>query len=126
MNVFLNSEDFGPNDPWRMPRTIDQIHNPSPADTFVLIDEREDSITDAVFVVDMYESPPIFFDLPRSAHNVGGTFNFADGHAERRHWLDPRTMYPPVSKHGNVIITGPLNPPGPDFFWLQSKTTGPK
>jgi prepilin-type N-terminal cleavage/methylation domain-containing protein len=125
MNFFLNSDEFAPDDPWRMPRKIDEIQSPSPADTFVIIDEREDSVTDAVFVVDMYNSPPILADLPRSAHNVGGTLN-ADGHAERRHWIDPRMMYPPVSKHGNVIITGPLNPPARDFLWLQSKTTGPK
>jgi prepilin-type N-terminal cleavage/methylation domain-containing protein len=125
MNIFLNSEDFGPDDPWRMPRKIDEIQNPSPSDTFVIIDEREDSITDAVFVVDMHNSPPILADLPRSAHHVGGTLSFADGHSVRRHWLDPRTVYPPVSKHGNVIITRPT-PNDPDLIWLQSKTTGPK
>ena len=61
MNYYLNDPDGVPNDPWKhILRTGDMV-NPSPSQTFVFIDEREDSIDDSVFGVDMFKrsrSPP--------------------------------------------------------------------
>lgn len=49
---------------------------------------------------------------------------FADSHADRRKWLDPRVT-PPINKRGTIgIVAG--GPIGPDLAWLRSKTTGPK
>jgi len=40
-------------------------------------------------------------DYPASYHNFAGGFSFADGHAEIRKWLDPRTT--PILNRGVEI-----------------------
>jgi prepilin-type N-terminal cleavage/methylation domain-containing protein/prepilin-type processing-associated H-X9-DG protein len=124
MNTYLNPPDFGMPVPWRIVYKLSDLRNPSPADTFVLIDEREDSISDGYFVVDMFNTGPALSSVPQSAHNTGGTFGFADGHSERKRWLDPRTN-PPLQKRGNIGLTAGGGP-DPDVLWLRTKTTGPK
>lgn len=124
MNNFLNSVDHGPDDPWRMPRKMTDLVDPAPATTFVTIDEREDSIQDSVFVVDMYNPGPALASLPRAAHQNGGTLSFGDGHSVHKRWLDPRTR-PPIQKRGNIGISN-SGPPDVDVLWLRQHTTGSK
>lgn len=99
--------------------------DPGPAGTWVFLDEREDSINDGYFVVDMagYPNRPQSFrivDYPASYHNKAGGFSFADGHSEIKKWRDPRTM-PRLSK-----ADIPLNVPSannPDVLWMQERST---
>ncbi|MFM8356951.1 MAG: type II secretion system protein, partial [Verrucomicrobiota bacterium] len=62
----------------------------SPSQTWVTIDEREDSINDAWFAVDMTSYDPrrpagyLVVDYPASYHNRAGGLSFADGHSEIR------------------------------------------
>lgn len=121
MNNFL-AVDRGPLDPWRVGRKITDLNSPSPAGTFVLIDEREDSIQDGVFAVDMYNPGPALASVPQSAHSRGGTLGFADGHSERKRWLDPRTI-PPLKTRGHIGIWNEGGP-SPDTEWLRKQTTG--
>ena len=105
---------------------LSDMTDPAPAENWILIDEREDSINDGFFVVDMtgYPNSPgsiRLVDFPASYHNRAGGLNFADGHAEIRKWIDPRTI-PPMRK--NVELT--LNIPSPnnkDMIWLQERST---
>jgi prepilin-type processing-associated H-X9-DG protein len=98
---------------------------PGPSQTFVLIDEREDSINDGYFVVDMQGYPDRgaswkIVDYPASYHNGAATFAFADGHSEIHRWTNPRTI-PSLSK-SNI----PLNVPSPnneDVLWMQERST---
>jgi prepilin-type N-terminal cleavage/methylation domain-containing protein len=70
---------------WRMYLKLSDMTDPGPSMTWVLLDEREDSINDAFFVVDMtgYPNPTSnkIVDYPASYHNRAGGFAFADGHS---------------------------------------------
>jgi len=89
----------------------------------VLIDEREDSINDGYFVVDMagYPAQTIkLVDYPASYHNRAAGFSFADGHAEIHKWLDKRTT-PPMSKSDRPLNVGMAN--NKDVMWMMEHST---
>lgn len=110
---------------WQVFLKLSDMNNPGPSRTFVFLDEREDSINDGYFVVDMagYPNEPNrwkIVDYPASYHNGAGGLSFADGHSEIRRWVDPRTV-PPLSR--NDI---PLDQPSPgnqDVLWMQQRST---
>ncbi len=120
MNWSANSGD------WRIYRKLSQMRSPGPSRTFVFLDEREDSINDGMFVVDMggYPGRGIRYrivDIPASYHNGSGGFSFADGHSEMKKWKDPRTMAP--FKRG---VATPYDRPSPnnqDIAWMQERAT---
>jgi prepilin-type processing-associated H-X9-DG protein len=85
--------------------------------TFVFIDEREDSINDATFQVDMAgydpDVPPdrIIVDYPGLLHSRGANLSFVDGHVEQWLWKDVRT-YPRLApgQYLPLMIASPKNP----------------
>jgi len=94
----------------------------APSRTWVLWDEREDSIDDGWCVISMKTGSAMNWpNFPASYHNRAGGISFADGHAEIKRWLDPRTT-PPVVKGGRPlnIIASPNNR---DITWIQERTT---
>ncbi len=110
---------------WRMYIKSSDMVDPGPAMTWILIDEREDSINDGFWVTQMpgYPNPAstIITDYPAAYHNRAGGLAFGDGHSEIHRWVDPRTV--PVVKKGALI---PLNVPSPnnkDILWIQDRTT---
>jgi prepilin-type N-terminal cleavage/methylation domain-containing protein/prepilin-type processing-associated H-X9-DG protein len=116
----------GGND-WVALRKLEDMVNPAPAKTWVLIDEREDSINDGWFAVRMGDMVWGLWlvDYPASYHNGAGGINFADGHSEIKKWIDPRTT--PVLKVGQTIpLQVPMNPANADMTWLQERTTTKK
>ena len=99
--------------------------DPGPSSTWVFIDEREDSINDGFWVTSMPGYPDAattrIIDYPASYHNGAGGISFADGHAEIKKWIDPRTV-PALERNGTI----PLNVPSPnnkDVLWMQDRTT---
>ena len=103
-----------------------ELTDPAPVNTWVLIDEREDSINDGLFAVAMTQqgANTKFVDLPASYHNGAGGLNFADGHSQIRKWLDPGTRPPLVQ---GQILTHPIQTVSLiDMPWLQARTTGRK
>ena len=125
--------------PWlpRMIGRMSHIRNPAPAQFFVFLDEREDSIDTGFFLVypGGLQSPPGpaepanpavygLTDYPGSYHNGAGNLSFADGHAEPHNWLDPRTR-PPLVKDTMLpkSYTDAIPSPGnQDVQWLQGRT----
>ena len=113
-------------EPWIVYNKMSDLKVPGPTMTYVLLDEREDSINDAFWVTDMrgYPNQPSILkivDLPASYHNRAGGFSFADGHSEIRKWVDPRTT-PTLVKGGDI----PLNfasPNNEDVKWIQERCT---
>ncbi|MBI3192238.1 MAG: hypothetical protein HYZ36_06185, partial [Pedosphaera parvula] len=110
---------------WRMYLKTTDMVDPGPSMTWILLDEREDSINDGFFVVWMpgYPDPKttVMVDFPASYHNNAAGFAFADGHSEIHRWLDARTV--PKVKKGQPL---PLNVPHPnsrDVIWMQDRTT---
>jgi len=114
------------NEQFRVLTKVSDMTDPGPSGIFVMLDEREDSINDGCFCVDMAGFPtqpnrPSIIDYPASYHNGAGGFSFADGHAEIKRWQDPRTV-PKLKKGQNI----PLNVPSPnnrDIIWMQQRAT---
>ncbi|MEW6156323.1 MAG: type II secretion system protein [Verrucomicrobiota bacterium] len=111
---------------WRVYRRLADFLKPGPSRTFVLIEEREDSINDGYFVVDMAGYPnstPKLVDYPASYHNRAAGLSFADGHAEIHKWVDPRTM-PKLSKKADIPLNVSMSPPNnKDIYWMQFNST---
>jgi prepilin-type N-terminal cleavage/methylation domain-containing protein/prepilin-type processing-associated H-X9-DG protein len=104
-----------------------QIVRPAPSKTWVFIDEREDSINDGWFAVNMNGYDPrspgsfIIVDYPASYHNNAGGLSFADGHSEIKRWLDARTR-PSLRRGQNIPLNQP-SPNNPDVEWIMERTT---
>jgi len=110
---------------------VAEMIDPAPAKTFVMLDERDDSINDGWFLVDMDGLDPYvpsklrISDYPSSYHNGAGGFNFADGHSEIKRWSDPRTN--PLHREDWHLATGGTPSPGNvDVHWLQERATDRK
>jgi prepilin-type processing-associated H-X9-DG protein len=102
--------------------------DPGPSRTWVLLDEREDSINDGFFVVKMdgYPNPATttMVDYPAGYHNRAGGFSFADGHSEIHRWKDSRTV-PPLRK-GVPLQLNVVQANSVDVFWMQENSTRKK
>ena len=111
---------------WRVNTKMSDFTDPSPSGTYVLLDEREDSINDGFFVVSMDGYPNAaqtkMVDFPASYHNRAGGFSFGDGHAEIRKWVDGRTT-PPIKKD---LVLNQSQPNNPDIVWMQERSTRKK
>lgn len=111
---------------WMAFRKLSDLGVSSPARSFVIIDEHEQSINDGYFPVDMtgYPDQPrlgVWVDYPADRHDNGATLSFADGHVEQWIWKDQRT-HPRRSNLDEV----PLNVASPnnrDLFRLQGVAT---
>ena len=132
MNIFVGGNqgtDGGWGPTWMVYQKTAQMLNPGPSKTWVLLDEREDSINDGFFVVQMegYPDKPqstVMVDFPASYHNRAGGFSFGDGHSEIKRWRDARTT--PVLKPGQLLPLGQSQPNNPDIVWLQENSTRKK
>ncbi|MBU6402635.1 MAG: type II secretion system GspH family protein, partial [Verrucomicrobia bacterium] len=97
-----------------VPRKLKRISEiRCPPQTFVFLDEREDSIEDCAFRIDPTNGPASLVRIPGSYHNGTASLVFADGHAERHKWQDARTN-PPLVPNEFVGIMFSAWPPNPD------------
>ncbi len=92
MNSFMGGTSYGanpnwvvtkPNDPMdpKWPVMLKETDISEPARTWLVADEDQESINDAMLLVDVGGTVR-FFDLPSRAHGFGAGINFNDGHAE--------------------------------------------
>jgi len=100
---------------------LGDMTSPGPASTWVLLEERSDSINDGFFVPPMsgYPTDPTqtsYIDWPASYHNKACGFSFADGHAEIHKWRNAATY--PISL--SVAVAVPRNE---DVLWMQDHST---
>jgi prepilin-type N-terminal cleavage/methylation domain-containing protein len=122
MNSWMNNRDWE-NEPWRVAFRTGDLE--APARTFVLMDERPDSINNASFSVIMSDKPQgtVIRNWPGWFHGPGASLNFADGHSEMKRWLDRRTT--PPTRSGVVLPSGAdtASPNNPDIWWLIQRST---
>lgn len=109
---------------WRVYIKDSDFVDPGPSSTWVLLDEREDTINDGYFAVRMEGYPDRTFmisiqDYPASYHNNAAGFSFADGHAVIHKWRDARTT-PPISDY---LTQGTPMSNNPDVIWMQEHST---
>lgn len=111
---------------YRQFQKISEIADPKPSHAFVFTDEREDSISDGWFAVDMSSYDPrspasyTIVDFPADWHNRADNLSFVDGHTETWRWQDARTM----PRHsGGQLALGVASPNNPDVARIQAATT---
>src|SRR5437773_8925852 len=102
-------------------RKLSEMLSPGPALTFIILDERWDSINDAYFVTEMdgYPNPATtkIVDYPASYHCIAAGFAFGDGHSEIHRWKDPRT-YPPIRVGLRLNVPSRNNQ---DVTWMRAR-----
>lgn len=114
---------WGLSKPWMVFRKMGQMRDPGPSMTFVLLDERHDSINDGYFVTEMDGYPSMastkIVDYPASYHGNAAGFAFADGHSEIHVWRDGRTM----PRLGQTLQLNVSSPNNKDVNWMQEHST---
>jgi hypothetical protein len=95
-------------------RTSDFV-NPPPADVFLFVDERPDSINDSYFAVSLASN--VVVDGPGNFHNKAAAESFADGHADAHRWLTPAFQNAPSPGGSFAGFDAPGNA---DRKWLQT------
>jgi prepilin-type processing-associated H-X9-DG protein len=126
MNNWLNGDAIWNNaNRYKVLRRSEDFTQPGPAETWVFIEERPESVNDATFVVTMNQrgAGTYIVDFPANYHNGEGGLSFADGHCETHKWRDARTT-PPVSWNNNKFALNIPSPDNQDVAWLQEHTTG--
>jgi prepilin-type N-terminal cleavage/methylation domain-containing protein/prepilin-type processing-associated H-X9-DG protein len=120
MNAYMNGFGAWQNTNFVTFKKLGDIQNP--ANTWVLIDEREDSINDGYFPVEMVAQYTIL-DYPATYHDGSGVLTFADGHVEIHRWVEGTTSPPLVP--GEHLSVNPrfTSPDDRDLKWLNERTT---
>lgn len=125
MNCWLNyrgEEPIGEDD-FRLFRKLNDIHQPSPTELWVFIDERPDSINDGLFLTNLKSRGKLakLVDYPARWHQRGAGVTFADGHGEIKRWTDARTT--PELKPAQLLRLDQPSPDNPDVAWLQDHSS---
>jgi len=115
---------------WKVFSKMSEIRQPSKSMTF--LDEREDSINNGWFGMNMNGMPHgmvaanpgayAFFDFPAFYHNRAAGIAFSDGHSEIHTWRDARTMRP-IGTTSIVMLPGTASANNQDVFWLNDHAT---
>ena len=77
-----------------MKQFLKQSDCPSPAKTWLVVDEHPDSINDGYFINNATVN--FWQDIPASYHNGACGFSFADGHSEIKKWVSASSKYTAV------------------------------
>jgi prepilin-type N-terminal cleavage/methylation domain-containing protein/prepilin-type processing-associated H-X9-DG protein len=91
-------------------------------DALVFVDERDDSIDDGEFALDMVANQIVNF--PAGYHGGSGGLTFADGHAEIHRWRSAELQAPQQTGNQSVkheFTTVAAN--NPDLIWLRTHGT---
>lgn len=108
---------------YKVYQKMSDIVTPGPASLYVLLDEHPDSINAGGFANQMVENEAQarIIDFPASYHNGAAGISFADGHAEIRKWVDPRTRAP--VKYDGKLTLNVASPNNRDVIWLSERTS---
>jgi prepilin-type N-terminal cleavage/methylation domain-containing protein/prepilin-type processing-associated H-X9-DG protein len=108
-------------------RSTQQLRNP--AQIYVTLDERSDTLNDRSFCVDMSNTGNIYgngpdhpywmIDFPAAYHSGTARLAFADGHVETHRWLESTTLIP----LGQADAGTYTSPTDRDVQWLQEHCT---
>jgi prepilin-type N-terminal cleavage/methylation domain-containing protein/prepilin-type processing-associated H-X9-DG protein len=96
------------------------LNTVSAANLFAFQEVHPDNICLPAFMVYMPGETEGFYHYPSGLHNRRGLIAFADGHAERHRWRDPRTT-PPAN--GTILAHWDTSPGNEDLAWLRERTT---
>ncbi len=121
MSVWMGFRTSPWNDGYRTFRKKSDILGMSPSDALVFVDERDDSIDDGEFALDMVANQ--FPNFPAAYHGGSGGLTFADGHAEIHRWasqeLQAAQQVMQKVKHEFTAVAAN----NPDLLWLRAHGT---
>ncbi len=118
-NIYLGAgnAEQGPTDPiYKHVTRISDMLYPTPAQTWVHLDEHPDSMNDAAFFSPHQTS---WIDNPATYHNGAAGFSFADGHSEMHKWAGSLTRLTQVTFNFSTISASPGDP---DVHWLSFRS----
>ena len=103
-------------------KKMTDLVTPSPADSWLFIDEHPDAIDDITLYTDAdcTTGTGSFTELPSSDHGGSCGLSFADGHSEIHKWRDPNTTRGVVYNQSNGQRISVVN--SPDLAWLALRT----
>jgi len=112
-------------DPWnpgyRSFRKKSQIAGISVSEALVFVDERDDSIDDGEFAIDMVNNQIVNF--PSGYHGGAGGVTFADGHAEIHRWRSSELQAPQQAVQSVKHEFTTVSAKNEDLLWLRAHAT---
>ena len=95
------------------------------SNALVFMDERDDSVDDGCFAIDMVGNEVA--NVPSDYHGGSAEVTFADGHAESHRWVTPEIQIPQPSGTETVKQQFiPVSPGSADLAWLRAHATAPE
>src|SRR5690348_4977712 len=123
MSVWMGYRSLPWNPGFRAFRKKSQIIGMPVSDALVFVDERDDSIDDGEFAIDMVANQIVNF--PAGYHGGSGGVTFADGHAEIHRWRSAELQAPQQGteavKHEFTMVSAN----NVDLLWLRTHATTP-
>lgn len=123
MSVWMGFRSLPWNDGFRAFRKKSQIVGIPVSDALVFVDERDDSIDDGEFAIDMVANQIVNF--PAGYHGGSGGVTFADGHAEIHRWRSAELQAPQQGTETVKHEFTAVSPRNVDMLWLRSHATVP-
>ena len=121
MSVWMGYRSLPWNSDYRAFRKKVQIVGIPVSDALVFVDERDDSIDDGEFAIDMVANQIVNF--PAGYHGNAGGVTFADGHAEIHRWRSAELQAPQQTfeslKHEFTTVSAN----NIDLLWLRAHAT---
>jgi len=102
---------------------IDKMHGlttPSPAMTWVFVDEHPDSLDDGTLYAYGPNWGKTWPNMPASNHAGASSYSFADGHAEIHKWLAAATIRPVTYTYVNLSVA--VGSDSRDYDWVVART----
>jgi prepilin-type processing-associated H-X9-DG protein len=96
---------------------MSDITSPPPSQSFVFLDEHENTIDDSYFAIPVYAANN-WMNSVSYWHNGGGTFGFADGHSEIKKWVHEMTKWPGIKR---VYYFRPHPGGDRDLLWVKER-----
>jgi prepilin-type N-terminal cleavage/methylation domain-containing protein/prepilin-type processing-associated H-X9-DG protein len=122
MSVWMGYRTLPWNDGFVTFHKSSDFRDMGPSDALVLVDERDDSIDDGEFAIDMGANQ--IPNVPAGYHGGSGGVTFADGHAEIHRWRSPEVLRPQqMGTQTKKWEFMPVAATNPDLIWLRTHAT---
>ncbi len=122
MSVWMGFRTQPWNDGYRTFRKKGDVTGISPSDAMVFVDERDDSIDDGEFAIDMAANQ--IPNVPAGYHGGSGGVTFADGHAEIHRWRSSEVLRSQqVGTQSKKWEFMPVAANNVDLLWMRTHAT---
>ena len=122
MSVWMGYRSLPWNDGYLSFRKTTEIRGLGVSDALVFVDERDDSIDDGEFAIDMGQHQIV--NVPAGYHGGSGGLTFADGHAEIHRWRSPEVLRSQqTGSQSKKWEFMPVSANNLDLVWLRAHGT---